>query len=252
MILIKNKAAIAKMKVAGRILASVMNEVSGVVVEGSNTLDIDSVVESKLRAAGLKPECKGYAGYQYATCISLNDVVIHGVPSKKVVLKSGDFVKIDVVGSYKNYCADITRFFFVGEVSTVVKKLAETAQEALDKAIQVVAAGIRLSDVSSIIQQTVEDSGFSVIRRYAGHGIGKMLHESPDVPNYGLPGSGPVLQAGMALAIEPMITEFDYDVKIMDDGWTVRTADGGLSAHVEDTIIVCKNGSDIITRNGSF
>ena len=248
MILIKNKAAILKMRVAGKLLAKIMNEIGDHVVAGISTFDVDSIIEKKMVLEGLKPECKGYAGYKYATCISLNDVIVHGTPSKEVILKSGDFVKIDVVGSYKSYCSDLTRYFFVGKVSPVVEKLAETVQEALDVAVDTVKPGIHLSDVSCAMQRVVESAGFNVVRHFAGHGIGKSLHEPPDIPNYGVPGTGPILQEGMALAIEPMITEFGYEVKIMDDGWTAKTADGGLSAHVEDTVIVTKDGAEILTR----
>ena len=247
-IVIKNKASVDKMRIAGRSLSHILEEVKSLIIPGANTFDIDAFIEQHMLQDGLKPSCKGYAGYRFATCISLNDVVVHGIPSKEIILKSGDFVKIDVVGSYKGYCADIARFYFVGTPSEIVKRLAKTAQEALDKAIENITIGKRLSDVSALIQQHVEKESFSVIRDFAGHGIGKAIHEPPCIPNYGLPGSGPVLQEGMTLAIEPMIAEKGCRLRIMSDGWTARTEDGGLTAHVEDTIVIGKNGAEVLTR----
>lgn len=247
-IIIKNKASIERMHEAGQRLAHIMEAVRMLIVVGENTHTIDDFIEKSMRSVGLKPECKGYAGYPYATCISLNDVIVHGMPSKEIILKSGDFVKIDVVGSYKGYCADITRYYFVGQPHPTAVSMAQAAQRALDAAIEKITPGIRLSDISFVIQQIVEQAGFSVIRDFAGHGIGKTIHEAPQIPNYGNPGKGPVLLEGMTLAIEPMIAEKQYDVRIMQDGWTAKTADGGLAAHVEDTVVVTKHGAEVLTR----
>ncbi len=248
MIVIKNKAAIEKMRTAGKLLAKIMEDVKKIVVPGKTTLFIDNYFEKCMLEVGLKPDCKGYAGYKYATCISLNDVIVHGVPSDKIVLKSGDFVKVDVVGSYNGYCADLARYFFVGTVDPKVKHIAQVAQNALDKAIEKAVVGNRVSDLSYCIQQEVEGEGFNVVRDFAGHGIGKDMHEEPDIPNYGKPSEGPILRPGMTLAIEPMITQGDYKVKIMEDGWTAKTFDGGLAAHVEDTILITENGPQVFTR----
>jgi len=247
-IILKNKCAIDKMRTAGRQLALIMQDVVALIVPGADTASIDAFIEKRMLVAGLKPECKGYGGYRFATCISLNDVVVHGIPSKEVILKSGDFVKIDVVGSYKGYCADLARYFFVGNVNPVAQRMADTAQQALDAAIALAKPGLKLSDISSTIQNIVEQEGFGVVRDFAGHGIGKNLHEAPNIPNYGKPGQGPTLQEGMTLAIEPMISEKSYKVHIMDDGWTAKTIDGGLAAHVEDTVVVTKNGVEVLTR----
>jgi methionyl aminopeptidase len=246
--LIKNKIAIEKMRTAGKRLACILQDIGPEVVAGISTLDLDRIVEDKMRKSGLVPECKGYAGYKHATCISLNDGIVHGIPSKDLILKSGDFVKIDVVGSYKSYCADMTRFFFVGDVSIVTRKIAQTAQDALDAAIGKIAPGVRVSEISACIQDKVEFDGFSIIRAFAGHGIGKDLHEDPDIPNYRKAGDDVVLREGMTLAIEPMISERSHEVRILQDGWTAKTADGGLAAHVEDTVLVVKNGSEVLTR----
>jgi methionyl aminopeptidase len=246
--LIKNKIAIDKMRIAGKRLASILSEIQPNVVVGVSTWDLDKLIESKMLKSGLIPECKGYAGYKHATCISLNDGIVHGIPSKDLILKSGDFVKIDVVGSYKGYCADMTRYFFIGLVSTTVKKIAETAQRALDAAILKIYPGVPISEISACIQDETEKSGFSVIRAFAGHGIGKDLHEDPDIPNYRKPGNDVILREGMTLAVEPMIAEKGYEVRISSDGWTAKTADGGLSAHVEDTVLVIKGGAEVLTR----
>lgn len=246
--LIKNKIAIEKMRFAGKMLAQILKEIESNVIVGVSTFELDQIIEGKMHKSGLYPECKGYAGYRYATCISINDGIVHGIPSKDLILKSGDFVKIDVVGSYKGYCADITRYFFVGKSSLEARKIAMTAQSALDKAIGIVAPGVKISQISACIQDEVEKEGFSVIRAFAGHGIGKNLHEDPDIPNYRRDGEDVVLREGMTLAIEPMISERSYEVKILQDGWTAKTADGGLSAHVEDTVLVIKTGADVLTR----
>jgi methionyl aminopeptidase len=248
MIIIKNKKAIEKMKKAGHLLATVFEDIKLFVKEGITTLQIDTLIEKKLLESGLKPECKGYAGYRHSTCISLNDVIVHGVPSNKIVLKSGDFVKIDVVASFNGYCADMARYFFVGNVSPVVKKLAWAAQNALDAAIELAVPGNRLSDISSCVQREVEKDGFNVVRCFAGHGIGRNMHEDPEIPNFGKPGKGPILQSGMALAIEPMITQGAFEVKFGDDGWTAKTADGGYAAHVEDTVLITDSGPQVLTR----
>ena len=248
MIVIKNKVAIEKMRTAGRLLAGVMERVKDKVIEGATTLQIDSFIEKNMEATGLKPECKGYGGYKHATCISLNDVIVHGIPSDKIVLKSGDFVKIDVVGSYKHYCADMSRFFFVGDVDPLVVRIANVCQRALDKAIDKAIVGNRVSDISACIQSEAEQHGFGVVRQFVGHGVGKNMHEAPEIPNFGEPGKGSVLQEGMTLAIEPMITQGSYDVKIMKDGWTAKTVDGGIAVQLEDTVLVTKDGPEVLTR----
>ncbi len=248
LIVLKNKTAIEKMRTAGKKLAQIMLEIEEYVVPGANTFDLDAIIEEKMRKSGLKPECKGYAGYRHATCISLNDGVVHGIPSKEVILKSGDFVKIDVVGSYQKYCADMTRPYFVGEVSPLVVRLARVAQRSLDAAIAKIAPNVFLSDISATVQQEVEQEGFGVVRQFFGHGIGRSIHEYPDVPNFGTPGRGPLLQQGMTLAIEPMITAGSYEIYVLKDGWTAKTKDGSLAAHVEDTVVVTHDGFEVLTR----
>ncbi len=247
-IILKNKRAIERMRTAGQLLAGVFQEVSGLLVVGMTTADLDALVEARMRALGLDPSCKGYGGYRHATCISVNDGVIHGVPSNRVVLKDGDCVKLDVVGAYRGYCADMARTYSLGTSRQEVLSMIDVAQRALDAGISLVRPGVRLGDISAIIQHVVESAGYGVVKTYAGHGIGKNIHEDPEVPNYGKAGTGPTLLSGMALAIEPMVTQFKSDVFVDSDRWTVRTVDRGLAVHVEDTIVVSESGVEILTR----
>lgn len=237
------------MEEAGSLLAELFCALEAHICSGINTLALDAWIDQELIKKGLKSKTKGYMGYRHASCISVNDEVVHGVPSKAKVLKDGDVVKVDVCASWKGYCADMARTFFVGTASEDAKKLAFVAQSALDKGIAQAREGNRLSDISAAIQAEVERHGYGVVRDFAGHGIGKQLHEDPEVLNYGKPGQGPVLRAGMTLAIEPMITMGKYDVYITSDGWTVKTRDTSLAAHVEDTIAITQGNPKILTRN---
>lgn len=249
MITIKNKQAIQKMEEAGTMLSAFFLEIPSLLRVGMTTLELDSTMESILKSRGLISQAKGYGGYKYATCIAVNDEVVHGVPSARK-LAEGDLVKVDICVSYKGYCADMARCFFVGGVAAHSKAqdLVHVAQLALDEGIKYAVAGNRLSDISHAVQTVVEKHGYGVVRDFAGHGIGKKMHEEPEVPNFGKPGEGPLLRVGMALAIEPMITLGDYRVFIEKDGWTVRTKDGSLAAHVEDTVVITQDGPKILTR----
>jgi len=249
MIIIKNKLALQKMAIAGQKLAKIMNLVSEQIKEGVTTLELDQLVVQYLKNAELVSCTKGYLGYRHSTCISVNEEVVHGVPSKEKKIKNGDLVKVDICASYKGYCADMARCFFVGGIyNPEAQKLVEVAQRALDMGIAQARVGNRLGDISAAIQREVEKNGFGVVRDFAGHGIGKKMHEEPELLNYGESGKGPVLRAGMTLAIEPMITQGGYEVCIMQDGWTVRTEDKKLAAHVEDTIAITQDGPQILTR----
>lgn len=251
MIMIKNKASIRKMHQAGQLLAELYEELIPIIRPGICASEIDSWVEKKLKEKGLVSRMKGYMGYKHVTCISINDEVVHGIPQDNKVLHSGDLVKVDICASWQGYCADMARAFFVGDVDTKIKKLVSVAQQALDVGIEHAQAGKHLTDISAAIQQEVERHGFSVVRDFAGHGIGKQMHEDPEVLNFGKPGKGPVLRPGMALAIEPMITMGKYDVYITDDGWTVKTVDKSMAAHVEDTVVITETGPCVITRAGT-
>ncbi|MBT3455905.1 type I methionyl aminopeptidase [bacterium] len=249
MITIKNKQAIKKMEIAGQLLSEIFELLSDVIKPGVSTLEVDSFIEQQHIKVGLMPRAKGYKGYKHASCISLNDEVVHGVPSKDKVLKNGDLVKVDICSSWKGYCADMARCFFVGK--TISKKhrvFVDIAAQALDAGIEKARAGNYLSDISAAIQAVVERHKFGILRDFAGHGIGKNMHEDPDVFNYGKPGQGPKLRVGMTLAIEPMITLGGYKVYIARDGWTVKTLDKSLAAHVEDTICVTEGEPRILTR----
>ncbi len=251
MITIKNKASIRKMEEAGRRLSSIFTELKTIVIAGMSTQQIDQIIEEKLRKLSLVSKSKGYCGYKHVSCISVNDVVVHGVPSEKDILKKGDLVTVDVCASWKGYCADMARSWFVESngSSNKAKELVAVAYSALDKGIEKAVVGNRLSDISFAIQKEVESYGYGVVRDFAGHGIGKFMHEDPEILNYGKPGKGPILRPGMTFAIEPMITMGDYSVYIDSDGWTAKTKDGSLAAHVEDTIVITEGKPKILTRN---
>lgn len=245
---IKNKHSLRKMERAGLLLAEVVQGVAVCIKPGVSTHELDQWIDRELRARKLVSQSKGYMGYRHSSCISVNDAVVHGVPSEAVTLQEGDLVKIDVCAAYNGYCADMARCFYVGDVPDDVKKFVTTAQRALDKGIEQAMPGNRVSDISAAIQKEIERDGYGIVRDFAGHGIGKSMHEDPEVLNYGTPGTGAVLRPGMALAIEPMITMGSEKVKILKDGWTVKTVDESLAAHVEDTVIITEQGPQIITR----
>lgn len=249
MITIKNKASIRKMEEAGCLLSSIFDTVAPLVRPGVSTLELNQQIEQELAKKGLVSKSKGYMGYQHVSCISVNDEVVHGVPCKDKKLQSGDLVKVDVCASWKGYCADMARSFFVDDVSEDVKTLVRVAQRSLDKGIEMARPGNRLGDISAAIQQEVEAHGFGVVRDFAGHGIGKSMHEEPEVLNYGTAGSGPVLRPGMAFALEPMVTMGNYAVYVTEDGWTVKTEDNSLAAHVEDTVVITEGAPKILTRS---
>lgn len=247
MITIKNKLSLEKMEKAGSLLAAMLDEVPTIIRVGMKTSELDAWISDRLRAAGLISMAKGYHGYKHVSCISVNDEVVHGVPGDRIFIE-GDLVKVDVCASWKGYCADMARCFFVGAASDKAKKLASVAMAALDKGIAAAVPGNHLSDISAAIQHEVESNGFGVVRIFAGHGIGKKMHEDPEVLNYGKPGRGPILRSGMTLAIEPMITFGNYEVYIDRDGWTAKTKDHSLAAHVEDTIAITQGSPRILTR----
>lgn len=248
MITIKNKEAIEKMSIAGSYLANMFNELNNILVENISTLEIDNYIDKYLKSNNLVSCSKGYMGYKHSSCISVNQEVVHGVPGN-YKLKSKDLVKIDVSASYKSYCADMARCFFLSDqVDEEVKKFVSVAAQALNKGIEKAIPNLRISDISYAVQSEIEKYGYGIVREFAGHGIGKKMHEEPEILNYGPPSRGPVIKEGMAFAIEPMITMKSHKIIILKDGWTVRTADNSLAAHVEDTVIVTSQGPKIITR----
>lgn len=248
MIELKNEQAFATMRKAGIYLAELFEILEASLSEGMSTLDIELMIQKGLAERKMISSSMGYAGYRYASCISINDEVVHGIPRADRRIRPGDLVKVDVCASWQGYCADMTRCYQVPPVSQAADALVQAAQRALDAGIAQAVPGKHLTDISFAIQQEVERAGFQVVRDFAGHGIGRKMHEDPEILNYGHPGRGPVIREGMAFALEPMITQGNYQVRVDRDGWTARTVDGSLAAHVEDTILVTARGPEVTTR----
>ena len=248
MIQIKNQIQIAAMKEAGRITGEALLVAREMVREGVSTFDIDKAIRNHIERSGAKPSFLGYAGFPGSACISINDEVIHGIPSKNRILKEGDIVKIDVGAFYKGFHGDSARTIPVGKVSDEAVRLIEATEKSFWAGIAKAESGNRIGDIGNAIESCVKEYGYSVVRRYIGHGVGHELHEAPDVPNYGTPGRGVRLCNGMTLAIEPMVNIGTSDVKDMSDGWTVKTADGSLSAHYENTIAITAEGILVLTE----
>ena len=247
MIITKSNREITLMKEAGRVVGLVFQKLEQLIKPGMSTLDIDAIVESTMLQNGCIPAEKGYYGYPASACVSVNDTLIHGIPSKKIIIREGDIVSVDIVATYKGYSADACRTFKVGTLTERASRLVDVTKEAFFEAMKYVHPGAHLGDISAAIQNYVESHGYNVVRDYTGHGIGAHMHEDPSIPNYGIAGTGPVLTAGMALAIEPMVLEGRKDVRTLGDGWTVKSKDGKLTAHYENTVIVTNDGYEIIT-----
>jgi methionyl aminopeptidase len=235
------------MREAGRLVGEVLTELSAMVAPGVTTAELDEVAEARIRRAGAIPAFKGYHGYPATICASINEEVIHGIPSGRRVLNEGDVVSIDVGASLEGYYGDSAITLPVGLVSEQAATLLRVTEESLYKAIEHVKVGGRISDIGHAVQQHVEAYGFSVVREFVGHGIGQRMHEEPQVPNYGEPGRGPRLTEGMVLAIEPMVNAGRAAVKVLADGWTAVTRDSSLSAHFEHTVAVTADGPWILT-----
>lgn len=248
MIQIKNAAQIAIMKEAGRITGEALCLAGEAVKEGVSTKQLDDMIRNHIVKSGAKPSFLGYGGFPGSACISINDEVIHGIPSKNKILKDGDIVKIDVGAFYKGFHGDSANTFAVGNVSDEAKRVIDAAKTAFEKGAAAALNGNRLGDIGSAVEAHAKECGFSVVRQFVGHGIGKELHEDPSVPNYGTPGHGVKLCKGMAIAVEPMINVGTHEVYILPDGWTVKTKDGKLSAHYEHTLIITDDGPVLTTR----
>ena len=247
MIVCRSAAELEKMRAAGRLVADVLTELGALVAPGVTTAELDVVAEERIRAAGAIPAFKGYHGYPATICASINDEVIHGIPSGRRILNEGDIVSIDVGASLDGYYGDHAVTVAVGPVSEEAAMLLRVTEESLYKAIERVRVGGRISDIGHAVQQHVEAYGLSVVREFVGHGIGQRMHEEPQVPNYGEPGRGPRLAEGMVLAIEPMVNAGKPAVKVLGDGWTAVTRDSSLSAHFEHTVAVTADGPWILT-----
>ncbi|MBE6549429.1 MAG: type I methionyl aminopeptidase [Ruminococcaceae bacterium] len=247
MIQLKNSAQISAMIDAGRITGEALLVAREHLREGVSTKELDTVIRNYIEKSGAKPSFLGYAGFPGSACISVNDEVIHGIPSEKKILREGDIVKIDVGAFYKGFHGDAARTIAVGKVSDEAKHLIEVTRNSFFCGVEAFKLGNRIGDIGSAIQNCVEQAGFSVVRRYIGHGVGRELHESPDVPNYGTAGRGVRLCAGMTLAIEPMVNVGSEEVYELSDGWTVKTRDKSLSAHYENTVALTSDGVVITT-----
>lgn len=247
MIILKSPQEIERMKVSCKIVAEVLELLKEVVRPGVTTLALDEMADSEARKRGAISAFKGYSGYPFSLCCSVNDQVVHGMPGSRP-LQSGDILSLDFGVLYDGFYGDAAVTLPVGGVSSSVERLLRVTEESLYAAIDAAQAGNRLSDISYAVQSYVEPRGFSVVRDFVGHGIGKQLHESPQVPNYGPPGKGVKLKPGMVLAIEPMINEKGFAVKVLADGWTAVTCDGGLSAHFEHTVAITAHGPEILTK----
>ncbi|CEG25647.1 type I methionyl aminopeptidase [Bacillus sp. B-jedd] len=246
MIVLKSPREIAMMKKAGEVLAACHREISSMMKPGITTWEIDQFTEEFLKKHGATPEQKGYRGYEYATCASINDEVCHGFPRKEP-LNDGDIVTIDMVVNLNGALADSAWTYTVGNVSPEVQKLLDVTKESLYKGIEQSVVGARIGDIGHAIQQYVEGEGFSVVRDFIGHGIGSVIHEKPDVPHFGLAGKGARLKEGMVFTIEPMVNMGLWPTKMDDNGWTARTVDGTYSAQYEHTIAITKDGPVILT-----
>ena len=248
MVVLKTDREIEKMKAAGRIASKALKLAGEAVEPGISTLEIDDIVRKYIKSEGAKPSFLNYGGFPASACISVNNVVIHGIPSKKCIIKSGDIVSIDVGAFFEGFHGDNAATFACGEVSQEAKALIDATRESLYEGIKMAQIGNRIGDIANAVQRYVEARSYSVVRDFVGHGVGAKLHEDPSVPNYGTPGRGVRLLSGMTIAIEPMVNAGTHEVKVLDDEWTTVTADGKLSAHFENTIAITKDGPIILTQ----
>jgi methionyl aminopeptidase len=247
MIIIKSPPEIGAMRRAGAVVGQFFEAVEPLVQPGNATIALEEFAEEFVRRHGVKGAFKGYLGYPANLCTSINEEVVHGIPSRKRVLREGDIVSIDFGVVRDGYYGDAARTYAVGNVPAASRKLMQATEESLARAVEASLPGNRIGDISAAVQETAEGAGFSVVRDFVGHGIGRMLHEEPQVPNFGARGTGPRLSAGMVLAIEPMVNEGGYEVEILPDGWTVVTRDRRRSAHFEHMVAVTEEGCEILT-----
>ncbi|MCQ2474854.1 MAG: type I methionyl aminopeptidase [Clostridia bacterium] len=248
MIVLKTTKELDLMKEACAIAAGALKAAGAAVAPGVSTAEVNRVAHDYIVRHGAIPTFLGYNGYPAASCISINDEVIHGIPSKKRIIRAGDIVSVDVGATFNGYVGDNAATFAAGEISPEAQRLCDTTRESLYEGIKAAVAGGRIGDIGSTIQRYCEERGFSVVREYTGHGVGKAMHEDPSVPNFGTPGRGVRLLPGMTIAIEPMINMGGAGIRQLPDGWTVKTKDGKLSAHFEHTVAITANGPVILTQ----
>ena len=247
MIVVKTAREIQRMQDACTLSARALKLAGEMVEPGVSTYEIDRAVKKFIEGEGGKPSTLGYNGYPASTCISVNSVVVHGIPSKKTILKEGDIVSIDICANINGYHGDNAYTFPCGDVSDEAQRLMDVTRESLYEGIRAAQAGNRVGDISSAVQRYVEARGYGVVREFTGHGVGANLHEEPSIPNFGTPGRGPRLIPGMTIAVEPMITAGGYRTRVLSDGWTAVTADGSLAAHYEHTVCITPDGPRIMT-----
>jgi methionyl aminopeptidase len=252
LITLKSARELDAMRRAGRITAQARKLAGELVAPGVSTLDIDAAVRKFIESQGAKPSFLGYGGFPGSACVSVNEVVIHGIPSKRVVLKEGDIVSIDVGAFLDGFHGDCAATFACGAISDEAQRLITVTEQSFWEGIRHARAGQRVSDISHAVQQYVESQGFSVVRDFVGHGVGSKLHEAPEVPNFGPAGHGARLQPGMTIAVEPMVCAGDWRVQVKKDGWTTVTADGSLAAHYENTILITEGEPEILTDCGAM
>jgi methionyl aminopeptidase len=251
-IIIKSEREIAIMRQAGRIVATVLGILSKQVRPGMKTKELDIIAANEVERLGAKPSFKGYRGFPANLCVSVNDEVVHGIPGERI-LQEGDIVSLDLGATYKGFQGDGAVTVGVGEIDSKARELMETTEDALRAGIAAARPGARLGDISAAIQSCAESRGYSVVREYTGHGIGRDLHEEPQILNFGLAGTGPMLEKGMTLALEPMVNAGDWRTRLGDDQWTVLTADGSLAAHFEHTIAITGGEAEVLTtREGVY
>ena len=247
MIFTKSEKEIDLMREPCKIVRDTLAFVESKIVAGMSTKEVDELVERYIRSAGAYPSCLGYGGYPASACVSVNDVVVHGIPDTQTILKDGDIVSVDLCAYKNGFHGDACRTFCIGKVTPNLEKLVKVTEECFSRAIDGLKAGTPLYDIGYRVQQHAESNGFGVIRSYTGHGIGKEMHEDPSVPNFGRKGTGMRLKAGMVLCIEPMIVEGSWKVKLLDDDWTAVTVDGKCAAHYENTVVIREDGVEILT-----
>jgi len=254
MITIKSEREIKLMREAGKLVSQMYEYAEKIIKPGLSTYELDKMLEKFVREKGGIPAqinypsgVKGVPPFPASTCISVNDVIIHGIPDKQTILKNGDIVKIDTVIEKNGYNGDAARTFLIGDVDPEVKRLADVTKQAFFEALKFAKVGYRIGDISYAVQEYVLNNGFDVIKEFQGHGIGKEMHEDPGVPNYGKPGKGPRLEEGMTICIEPMVTQFSPEIWELEDGWGIVTQDGGMTAHYENTILITKGEPEILT-----
>jgi methionyl aminopeptidase len=250
MIIIKSPAEIQLMRESGRVTGAILRSLAQLIKPGISTKDIGDYVEKTILANGMTPTFKGYNGYPAGACVSVNEEISHGIPNKSKLLREGDIVSVDIGATWKGYVSDAARTYAVGRISEEAARLIVVTEACFFEGIKHCRVGCRLSDISHAIQCKAESEGFSVVRDFVGHGVGRNMHEDPQIPNYGKPGKGPRIASGMVFAIEPMINAGGYEVDVLTDNWTAVTADGSLSAHYENTVVITESEPELLTLKG--